>query len=194
MTLDVCNLLRGVQHELPDFPGGEAIAYLYTPDVFGKLDESARSGVNANALGTIAELMSARAAAQKPWTLQEWNVYRVGQAPITPGRGPKAVFPVGATNGISGALFGDGRAETIYRGFSRALAAMILSEAQQTQIMSYVVANFGNSDALPDNSDLAWAPGGGRDALGFGAIGFASIGLGRDRYAEYVAQRLARMA
>ena len=41
---------------------------------------------------------------------------------------------------------------------------------------------------------MAWAPGGGRDALGFGAIGFASIGLGRDRYAEYVAQRLARRA
>ncbi|MEP6559463.1 MAG: tubulin-like doman-containing protein [Nakamurella sp.] len=194
MTLDVCNLLRGVQQSLPDFPGGESIAYLYTPDVFGKLDESARSGVNANALGTIAELMSARAAAQKRWTMQEWNVYRVGQAPSTPGRGPKAVFPVGATNGISGALFGDGRSITIYRGFSRALAAMLLSEAQQTQIMSYVVANFGNTDALPDNSELAWAPAGGRDALGFGAIGFASIGLGRDRYAEYVSQRLARQA
>ena len=66
----------------------------------------------------------------------------------TPGRGPKAVFPVGATNGISGALFGDGRATTIYRGFSRALAAMVLSEAQQTQIMSYVVANFGNSGCV----------------------------------------------
>ena len=194
MTLDVCNLLRGVQHELSDFPGGEAIAYLYTPDVFGKLDESARAGVNANALGTIAELMSARGAAQKPWTPQEWNVYRVGQAPSTPGRGPKAVFPIGATNGISGAMFGDGRAVTIYRGFSRALASMVLSEPQQSQIMSYVVANFGNSDALPDSSDLAWAPGGGRDALGFGAIGFASIGVGRDRYAEYVAQRLARDA
>lgn len=194
MTLDVCNLLRGVQQSLPDFPGGESIAYLYTPDVFGKLDESARAGVNANALGTIAELMSARAAAQKPWTEEEWSVYRVGQRPTTPGRGPKAVFPVGATNGISGALFGDGRAITIYRGFSRALAAMVLSEAQQTQIMSYVVANFGNTAALEDNSELAWAPGGGRDALGFGAIGFATIGLGRDRYAEYTAQRLARQA
>ncbi len=194
MTLDVCNLLRGVQHELPDFPGGEAIAYLYTPDVFGKLDEAARSGVNANALGTIAELMSARAAAQKEWTPEEWNVYRVGQAPLTPGRGPRAVFPVGATNGISGALFGDGRSVTIFRGFARALTALFLSEAQQTQINSYVVANFGNTEALPDNSGLAWAPGGGQDPLGFGAVGFASIGLGRDRYAEYVAQRLARLA
>jgi hypothetical protein len=194
MTLDVCNLLRGVQQSVPGFPGSESIAYLYTPDVFGRLDESARSGVNANALGTIAELMSARAAAQKAWTKQEWDVYRVGQQPPTLGRGPKAVFPVGATNGISGAVFGDGRANTIYRGFARALASMVLSEAQQTQVLNYVVANFGNTEALPDHSELAWAPGGGRDALGFGAIGFASIGLGRDRYAEYVAQRLARLA
>ncbi|WP_420124389.1 tubulin-like doman-containing protein [Nakamurella sp.] len=194
MTLDVCNLLRGVQESLPGFPGSESIAYLYTPDVFSRLDESARAGVNANALGTIAELMNARAAAQKEWTQREWEVYRISQEPKAPGRGPKAVFPVGATNGISGAVFGDGRADTIYRGFARALASMVLSEAQQTQVLNYVVANFGNTEALPDNSELAWAPGGGRDALGFGAIGFASIGLGRDRYAEYVAQRLARLA
>lgn len=194
MTLDVCNLLRGVQQSVPNFPGEDAIAYLYTPDVFGRLDESARSGVNANALGTIAELMNARAAAQRPWTKADWDVYRVGQQPPSAGRGPRAVFPVGATNGISGAVFGDGQATTIYRGFARSLASMVLSEAQQTQVLSYVVTNFGNTEALPDSSDLAWAPGGGRDALGFGAIGFASIGLGRERYAEYVAQRLARQA
>ena len=162
--------------------------------MFGKLDESARAGVNANALGTIAELMTARAAAQK--RAGPAGVGRLPDRPAAdhPGRGPKAVFPVGATNGISGALFGDGRATTIYRGFAARWPPMVLSEAQQTQVLSYVVANFGNTEALADNSELAWAPGGGRDALGFGAIGFASIGLGRDRYAEYVAQRLARMA
>jgi Tubulin like len=194
MTLDVCNLLRGVQTNLPAFPGSEAIAFLYTPDVFAKLDESARAAVNANALGTIAELMNARASAQKPWTPEEWRIYRVGPEPTTAGRGPKAVFPIGATNGISGAQFGDGKAVTIYRGFARALAAMALSESQQTQMMNYVITNFGTTEALPDSSELAWAPGDGQDALGFGALGFASIGLGRDRFAEYVAQRLARNA
>lgn len=194
MTLDVCNLLRGVQHELPHFPGGDSIAYLYTPDVFAKLDAAKTGGVNANALGTIAELMSSQAAAQVAWTKQEWSIYNAGGLPTTPGRGPRAVFPVGATNGISGSLFGDGRAVTIYRGFSRALAAIFLSESQQTQTMSYVVGNFGNIGAAPDDSELAWAPHGGQDLLAFGALGFASIGLGRDRYAEYAAQRLARLA
>ena len=193
MTLDVCNLLRGMQNELPNFPGGESIAYLYTPDVFSQLDDAQIGGVNANALGTIAELMSAQAASQRRWTTEEWDIYRSGGHPPTTGRGPKAVFPVGATNGISGSRFGDGRAVTIYRGFSRALAAIFLSESQQTQTMSYVVGNFGTTVA-PDDSELAWASHGGQELLAFGALGFASIGLGRDRYAEYVAQRLARLA
>lgn len=194
MTLDVCNLLRGVQHEIPQFPGGTAIAYLYTPDVFAKIDASRVAGVNANALGTIAELMAAQASAQRPWTPEEWSVYKAGGAPQSAGRGPFAVFPVGATNGISGALFGDGRSTTIYRGFARALAAILLSESQQNQVMSYVVGNFGAArNAAVDNSELAWAPGGSQEAAPFGALGFASIGLGRDRFAEYSAQRLARL-
>jgi len=196
MTLDVCNLLRGVKHEIPQFPGDQAIAYLYTPDVFGKLDAAKIAGVNANALGTISELMAAQAASRRPWTDEEWSVYGTGAAPgKATGRGPYAVFPVGATNGISGALFGDGKSTTIYRGFARALAAILLSESQQNQLTSYVLGNFGSQrNSAVDLSELSWAPDGSQEAAPFSALGFASIGLGRDRFAEYAAQRLARLA
>src|SRR5829696_8388813 len=73
MTLDVCNLLHAVASQVPNFPR-ESLAFLYTPDVFAELDDMSRGGVNANALGTVSELMSAMAGRQQPWTPEEWSV------------------------------------------------------------------------------------------------------------------------
>ncbi|MGY1741174.1 MULTISPECIES: tubulin-like doman-containing protein [unclassified Blastococcus] len=198
MTLDVCNLLRAVAAQVPNFRA-ESLAFLYTPDVFDKLEPGQRAGVNANALGTVSELMSAMAARQRTWTPAEWSVYGGVPRPPGVGRGPELVFPVGSYNGISGARFGDGKADTIYRGFARSLTALFMSEAQQNQLMAYAIGNLGViAGSVADNSLLSLQPArGGADVesnepLVFGSLGFASIGLGRDRYAEYVAQRLAR--
>jgi len=198
MTLDVCNLLRAVASRVPNFRA-ESLAYLYTPDVFDKLDAGQRAGVNANALSTVAELMSAMAGKQHPWTAEEWAVYGGVPRPTAPGRGPMLTVPVGSYNGISGARFGDGRPETIFRGLARALASLVLSEAQQDQLMAYAVGNLATvAGSLPDATGLNVVPARGLDApettepLVFGSLGFASVGLGRDRYAEYAAQRLAR--
>ncbi|MGY1619067.1 tubulin-like doman-containing protein [Geodermatophilus sp. SYSU D00691] len=198
MTLDVCNLLHAVASQVPHFPH-ESLAFLYTPDVFSELTESERGGVNANALGTVAELMSAMAARQQPWTAEEWTVYGGVPRPTAPGRGPMLTFPVGSYNGVSGARFGDGRTDTIYRGFARSLTALFLSEAQQGQLMSYAIGNLNNSKLfVQDHTHMSLQPArGGADVernepMVFGSLGFASIGLGRDRYAQYAAQRLAR--
>jgi hypothetical protein len=199
MTLDVCNLLRAVASQVPNFRA-ESLAYLYTPDVFDKLDAGQRAGVNANALGTVSELMSAMAGKQVPWTAEEWSVYGGVPRPNAPGRGPMLTFPVGSFNGISGARFGDGKPDTIYRGLARALTALFLSEAQQNQLMAYALGNLGAiAGAVPDATQLSVQPARGMAApesiepLVFGSLGFASVGLGRDRYAEYAAQRLARL-
>ena len=198
MTLDVCNLLHAVASQVPNFPQ-ESLAFLYTPDVFTELDDMSRGGVNANALGTVSELMSAMAGRQQPWTPEEWAVYGGVPRPTAPGRGPMLSFPVGSYNGISGARFGDGRTDTIYRGFARSLGALFLSEAQQGQLMSYAVGNLNNSKRfVQDHTLMSLQPArGGADSernepMVFGSLGFASIGLGRDRYAQYAAQRLAR--
>jgi hypothetical protein len=198
MTLDVCNLLRAVAAQVPNFRA-ESLAFLYTPDVFDRLQANRRAGVNANALGTVAELMSAMAARQEQWTAEEWSVYGGVPRPTAPGRGPMLTIPVGAYNGISGARFGDGEADTIFRGFARSLTALFLSETQQNELQAYAVTNLDNAaGALQDRTVLSLQParGGARvegvEPLVFGSIGFASIGLGRDRYAEYAAQRLAR--
>jgi tubulin-like protein len=199
MTLDVCNLLRAVAGQVPNFPAEQALAFLYTPDVFDRLQPNRRAGVNANALGTVAELMSAMAARQTRWTAEEWSVYGGVPQPVDPGRGPLLTFPVGAYNGVTGARFGDGASETIYRGFARSLASLFLSESQQTGLQAYAVGNLeAAANHLEDRTQLSLQPsahsaqGETTEPLVFGSIGFASLGLGRDRYAEYAAQRLAR--
>lgn len=192
MTLDVCNLLRGIPD--PTFRSDLIAAFLYAPDVFQQLEPAERAGVNANALGTIAELLSARAAQGQAWEPDDWAVYGAGGPPAAPGRGPVAVIPIGAMGG-TGNLFGGGEMHPIYRGFARVLASLFLSEAQQVAFEAYVNGNFrSQSLALADNTRTTLEPNGDHLPAGFGGMGFASLGLGRDRYAEYAAQRLARGA
>jgi hypothetical protein len=187
MTLDVCNLLRNI----PGIPGDRSVAFLYAPDVFNKLDEGARQGVNANALGTISEMLSAQVNKTQPWTAEQWALYRAAGAPFRPGRGPFAVFAVGAAAGTGITPFGNG-ANDIYRGMARTLVPLLLSEQMQNELEGYTTTNWENMAGLTDNSPLAWKPSGTQAIQLLGGIGSASISLGRDRYAEYVAQRIAR--
>lgn len=191
MTLDVCNLLRAIQN----FPGSETVALLYTPEVFRELQTFERGGVDANALATAAELLAALGHQFTPWTAAEWAVYgaAVG-APQSPGRGPRTVIPVGGKS--NGVTFGDGRSAVIFRGLARALAGMMLSNSQTTEFRAYSSgANMAQAiTSMGDSLGLTVNPVTGQPVgiFGFPAIGFATIGLGRDRYAEYAAQRLAK--
>lgn len=189
MTLDICNLLRNI----PGIPGDRTIAFLYAPDVFNKLDEGARQGVNANALGTISEMLSAQLTKTRDWAEGEWEVYRTAGAPIKPGRGPFAVFAVGASSGTGITPFGNG-ANDIYRGMARTIAPLLLSEQMQNELEGYTTTNWETMAGLVDYSPLSWRPRGPQAVQLLGGIGSAAISLGRDRYAEYVAQRIARMS
>jgi Tubulin like len=191
MTLDVCNLLRAI----PGFPGSETVALLYTPEVFRELQAFERGGVDANALATAAELLSALGHQFTEWTDAEWAVYGAAAGrPQSPGRGPRTVIPVGGKSG--GVTFGDGRSAVIYRGLARALAGMMLSNSQTTEFRAYSSgANMAQAIiAMGDSLGLTVNPATGQPVgiFGFPAIGFATIGLGRDRYAEYAAQRFAK--
>ncbi|MDQ2836267.1 MAG: tubulin-like doman-containing protein [Actinomycetota bacterium] len=191
MTLDICNLLRAI----PNFPGSETVALLYTPEVFRELQTFERGGVDANALATAAELLSALGHQFTEWTDAEWAVYGAAAGkPQSPGRGPRTVIPIGGKS--NGVTFGNGRSAVIYRGLARALAGMVLSNSQTTEFRAYssganmaqAIISMGDSLGLTVNPTTGQPVG----IFGFPAIGFATIGLGRDRYAEYAAQRLAK--
>jgi hypothetical protein len=186
MALDVCRLLTTIRN----VDSGQILLMLYTAEVFGDLAEFRRAGVEANAAAMIGELMATQtgAAAESDRTLLAAfgvDASAADQAPF------RRVIPIGRRIGGDGALFGDGTRNGIYRGIGRGLSALMLSGVATAQLQKAAIENFGAGVSV-DRSVLGW--GVDPDRLVWGSFGFASVGLGRDRYAEFAAQRIARSA
>ena len=192
MVLDVANLLRAKKVRDPWFGGDTSTAILYTSELFtGTAD---LGGVEPNSLAAISEIVNARSSEERPWMSKEWAAYGLpDNVKPASGRGPLVVFPIGKYNAITGAMFGDGEALTIYQGVASALASIMLSEAQATSYNSSAIGNLPAYIAnMKDSSHWTDQPAGAPIAnVGFSGIGMASVDLGRDRYREYAAQRIA---
>jgi len=192
MILDVADMIRGLTND--SFDGMHSAAFLYTADVFASLGIS--SG-GPGSLSTISELISAMNRQGEAWTAKEWQALGVTSAavpgPLVTGRGPHMIFPVGAKS--QGTPFGD-KPEDVYRGFARMLAPLFIDKHIQNDFNAYMVAN-GISAILAagDSTGLAKDPITGKtNAAHFSAWGSAVLTMGRDRYSEYAAQRIAREA
>lgn len=184
MFLDVCRLLGRVGSLDRTLLG----AFLYSPDVFSSLDDAKTKGIDGNALGALGELIAAQTGAADTLDSELLSALgipaeRTGEAPF--GR----VFPIGSFIGGDGARFGATH-DHIYRGLGRALAATMLSESATAQ---YLQTRFENPPPL-DDSQTRFGWGATGSVFAWASFGYASLSLGRDRYSEYVAQRLARTA
>jgi hypothetical protein len=184
MALDVCRLLTLVSGIEPKLIG----VFMVTPDIFDSLPESARIGVRANALAMLGEIVASQAGAAREHDVAILRA--LGQQhgegePIPFAR----VFPVGRYVGVERTLFGDGSQFAVYRGLGRGLAGLMMSGTASDQFVSY---DLGNTASPAGDRDLLGWGNKVWDPLPWGTYGFASLSMGRDRYAEYAAQRLAR--
>jgi hypothetical protein len=200
MIMDVSDILNGLGGQIAGFTGDETSAFLYTADVF-----KAWPGVYARAgsqtLATVSEILHSQTRVNDAWTDREWHQLVSGNPrPDTQKkRGPSVVFPVGAT--VAGKSFGNNPIE-IYRGFSRVLAPLLVSDDMQASFEAYAISNWKmNCDQSNDEvfnllTPLKNTGGGGRQLYPglFGGFGSATLSTGRDRYKEYAAQRIARRA
>lgn len=186
MALDVCRLLAQVPGVDPGLTG----VFMVAPDAFESLPDSARGGVNPNALAMLGEIIATQTNAAEAHDLAILRSLGIEVAPT--GRPPFArVFPVGRYVGVEKTLFGDGSQASVYRGLGRGLAALISSGTATGSFVSFDLGNV--ADLTPANPDfLGWGADSGQVTLPWGAFGFASLSLGRDRYRHYAAQRLAR--
>jgi hypothetical protein len=184
MFLDVCRVLGRISGLDRRLLG----VFLYSPDVFSSLDPAKRKGIDGNALAALGELMAAQVG-QGDESDNELLV-GLGLAPEPAHeRAFGGVFPIGSFIGGDGARFGE-TAEDIYRGLGRALAATMFSDVAARQ---YLQTRFENPLPPTDGQALmGW--GAGSTELPWGSFGYSSLSLGRDRYAHYAAQRLARTA
>lgn len=183
MALDVCRLLTLIPKLDPRLMG----VFMVTPDIFDGLGRSATTGVRANALAMLGEIVASQLGSAREHDVE--TLRALGQQA---GEGEKVpfarVFPVGRRVGVEGAPFGDGSQKAIYRGLARGLAGMMMSGAATRQFVQYDLTNGAGLSGQREN--IGW--GGQWDNLPWGTYGFSSLSMGRDRYAEYSAQRLAR--
>lgn len=183
MALDVCRLMTTINGLDPKLMA----VFMVSADIFDSLPESARSGVRANALAMLGEIVASQTGAAKRHDVRV--MHALGQQYGTGADLPFArVFPVGRFVGAQRTMFGDGSPKAVYRGLARGLAGMMMSPQATNQFVSYDLGNTGS--VPPDSSYLGW--GAQPDPLPWGSFGFASLSMGRERYAEYAAQRIAR--
>lgn len=186
MAIDVCRLLTGIR----GFEVGSSSLFMVTPDAFGEISKDEISGANPNALAMFAELAAAQmgaATAPDSRIFKALGVHASESTAIPVGR----VFPVGARSGADGALLGDGSTATVYRALGRGLAALIMDDRA---LNDYVAYTLGNRGGLEPKKTLGYGWGADQNDIQWGSYGYAQLTMGRDRYGEYAAQRLARVA
>lgn len=186
-VLDVCDVLRSTGHTWAD----RSFGMLYGPDVFSSLGAAARKGVQANALATLSEVMAGFWNNKAPGSFgfeEEYPLFeraeiKVGQFER---RGPRYPIIIGGSNGS--VTFE--RQDDVYRATGKALAAWTVNDRIQDHLGAYFEANYAQSAS---NRDLLPLHENGKE-LPFSAIGFGRVSLGRDRFTQYSAERLARAA
>lgn len=184
MALDICRVLTMVSGLDPRLMG----VFMVAPDIFGSLPDAAVTGVRANALAMLGEIVASQIGSAR-----EHDVALLRALGLEHGEGeliPFArVFPVGRHVGAQRTVFGDGSPDAVYRGLGRGLSALMLSGQATQQFVEWDLTN--GAGVAGNRHYLGWGNQQWNN-LPWGAFGFASLSMGRDRYKEYAAQRLAR--
>lgn len=186
MALDVCRVLSMIPGLSPGLMG----VFMVTPDIFRNINPSLISGVPGNALAMLGEIVASQTGSARQHDVDLLRCLGLDEgagAPIPFAR----VFPIGGSIGADRAPFGNGKPDSVYRGLARGLAALMLSENATKEFTAWDLTN--NQGTQFDRDPLGW---GAKEAkvLAWGAFGFASLSMGRDRYKEYASQRLAHSA
>jgi len=184
MFLDVADIIRAAA------PAGwcdSSIGILYTADVFEEIPPLSRQGVMPNSLAAICELMNGYWNNSEPGF--EYRSFERAGIPVAgfQRRGLRYPLFVGRSN--NSVTFPS--QNDVYAACSKTLAAFMTSPSAQGSINAYLAGNFIQSaTAIQDNTPFKDAAKGTLAS----AMGMGSLSLGRDRFARYTSQRLARAA
>lgn len=179
MTIDVCRVLT----KLPGINSDKVALFLATPDTFTGLDPSARRGVFGNALAMVGEIVSAQAGRAG----DDVSLMRDFQVEVKDSPSVGRVFPVGRTRGLDQAEIGLWPND-VYRALGRGLGALLSSPKALEPFVTYDMTNREPTPGWFES--FGW--GLPQRELEWYSFGYSSLSMGRDRYQEYAAQRLAR--
>ena len=184
--LDVAEALKSVNPMFAE----STHTFLYGPDVFNSVPKDMRDQIPANVLGSINEVIAGLwAEGPSAGTSALFNsAGLIGQSQR--GFGSRFNYIIGASNGI--VTFPN--QEQVYLSTGESLAALISDEAVQEWFIQFVLVNVFVSSWQPlvcdDNSRLK-VDQNQFHSQPFAAIGVARVGLGMERFREYLAEGLA---
>jgi hypothetical protein len=164
---------------------------LYAPDVFKSVGNT--DVIAPNALYAMSESMAGMwtndlsESTQALYKKMGINIPGLGTDPQVH-IGPRFNYVIGREN--SKVSFDD--QPDVYKAVAASLSTWMTDENVQDGLQAYTVANFAadmGALALTDNSGLQVM---NKHTPPFGSLGFGRISLGRDKFSDYAAERLAR--
>lgn len=187
--LDVVHVVRSLSGQF-DYSPGDPLTVLYTSELFRGLPEAFRRGINPNSLAAASELIAASEGNLDPRSVA--LLQRSGGAPRPDQRRTgRTTAIVGLSNGMM-----QMRTETdVYRAVGTLLAGALTDHELQQTLSSFIV----NTDGAPYRGTWTMSKHALPDASGnivnpVGALGYASFGLGRNLFAQYASERLAKQS
>lgn len=182
--MDVCDLLRETTGA--GSWGGDSIGILYAPDVFGDLSAISTGGVQPNALATLSEVMAGYWSEENPGIYESALFAAASAGGLTAmRRGPARPLLIGSSNGE--VRFGSHN--DVFQAIGRALGSWVMSPAVQEQMQNIIIGANYIQRAIAVESKSGILPQG--KPTPFSSAGYASVDLGRDRFAIYATERLA---
>lgn len=188
--LDVVHVVRSMAGQI-DYSAGDPLTVLYTSELFKSLPHEFRRGIHPNALAAASELIAASEGNLDPRSAS--LLQRSGGALPQPDqrRTGRTTAIVGLSNGVV-----QMRSETdVYRAVGTLLAGSLTDYELQQTLSSFIVNTNGapysgtwtlSKHALPESQGNVVNP--------VGALGYASFGLGRNLFAQYTSERIAKLS
>lgn len=181
--LEIAEMIKGLEpaknwvHEIFNL--------LYAPDVFTEVDPELLAG---NALFSMGEIMSGL------WTNPSKGTIRMTERMGMNIPYQDADYKTGAKYNFMVGKGGFTEQKDVYLAVASSLTTWMTDQEVNDKITAFSRGNFQASTLesnLPDHSGLKEA---NKDATPFMALGFGRVGLGKERFVAYAAQRLARSA
>jgi hypothetical protein len=187
ITLDIVEAVRRTAATSGTAWFDSVRSILYTNEVFQSLPADSRSGIPANGLGAVSEILGAFYHEGGPRD-DETALSPLGGGPLmTPGRRSSLMnFFVGSGNGNVNFT----NPHQIYQACAKALTALHTNPAVTRSYASYIIANSVGGTQVPN---FPFIPGGASPKPAT-ALGYANVTLGRSLFRHYAAERLAHHA
>jgi len=180
--MDIPDVLRG----LPQAQNWQkrSYAFLYTPDVFDKVD---KVSVQANSLATLSEIMNGFYSYGEAVDDSNQHLLSQGIQNEENNRGPMYPFLLGRKN--EDITFPT--AEDVFKNTARSLVSWVTNANVKNAIDAYAEANRSAAAELDNIWEANHAP---KLLNPFQSLGYASVTIGRTHYRDYIAERISHLA